>query len=184
MKKKIYLRRKFFLRRKKTYFEINKNFFTPLVKMIQKKNSSKLVNLSIYYPSYFEVNVLKLFEIKYFDKFCIQLPIIKYDNTIEFYNWKRGDILQVNKFGMLEPLRNNRKMVPDIILVPLLAYDNKKNRLGYGKGFYDRYLKKYSKQKNFFLTIGVAFSSQKHHNLPITANDVKLDYILTEKGIF
>ena len=70
------------------------------------------------------------------------------------------------------------------MLVPLLAYDNKKNRLGYGKGFYDRYLKKYLKKYKNILTIGIAFSFQKHHKLPVFNNDVKLNYILTEKGIF
>ena len=68
---------------------------------------------------------------------------------------------------------------PDIILVPLLAFDSKKVRLGYGKGFYDRYLKKNKK----ILTVGIAFSFQRHHKLPTNNNDIKLDYILTEKGI-
>ena len=56
----------------------------------------------------------------------------------------------------------------------------KKYRLGYGKGFYDRYLKIF---KNI-LTVGVAFSFQKHHKLPINNKDMKLNYILTEKGIY
>ena len=70
-----------------------------------------------------------------------------------------------------------------LILVPVLAFDIKKNRLGYGKGFYDRYLNKYLKKYSNIITVGVAFSFQKHHKLPIDKNDVKLDYILTEKGI-
>ena len=60
----------------------------------------------------------------------------------------------------------------------------KKNRLGYGKGFYDRYLKKYLKKNNNILTIGIAFSFQKYHTLPTSNKDVNLNYILTEKGIF
>ena len=47
---------------------------------------------------------------------------------------------------MLEPLKKFNHIIPNIMLVPLLAYDSKKNRLGYGKGFYDRYLKKYLKK--------------------------------------
>ena len=70
------------------------------------------------------------------------------------------------------------------MLVPLLAYDKKKNRLGYGKGYYDKYLGKLKKFGKKMITIGVAFSFQKHDNLPVNINDVKLDYILTEKGIF
>ena len=63
-------------------------------------------------------------------------------------------------------------------------FDSKKNRLGYGKGFYDKYLNKYLRRYKKILTIGVAFSFQKHHRLPINRNDVKLDFIITEKGIY
>ena len=103
---------------------------------------------------------------------------------MRFYEWKKNNILQINKFGMLEPLELSSHIIPNIMLIPLLAYDNKNNRLGYGGGFYDRYLNKYLKKNNNILTIGIAFSFQKHHNLPISNNDVKLNYILTEKGIF
>ena len=95
---------------------------------------------------------------------------------------EKNELLFVNKFGMLEPAKTHVK-VPDVILVPILVYDKKKYRLGYGKGYYDRYLKKYLKQYKNILTVGVAFSFQKHHKLPINHNDVKLDFIITEKGI-
>ena len=84
---------------------------------------------------------------------------------------------------ILEPALLSTHIVPDIMLVPLLAYDNQNNRLGYGGGFYDRYLKKYLKTNKNILTIGIAFSFQKHHKIPVSKNDVKLNYILTEKGI-
>ena len=87
------------------------------------------------------------------------------------------------KFGILEPEETQAK-VPDVMLVPLLAFDKNKYRLGYGNGFYDRYLNKYLKQFKNILTVGVAFSFQRHHKLPINQNDVKLNYIITEKGIF
>jgi 5-formyltetrahydrofolate cyclo-ligase len=83
---------------------------------------------------------------------------------------------------MLEPAKSKAKL-PDIMLVPLLAFDKNKYRLGYGKGFYDRYLNTYLKQFKHILTVGVAFSFQKYHKLPISRNDVKLDFIITEKGI-
>ena len=89
----------------------------------------------------------------------------------------------VNKFGLLEPTKSNF-LIPDLMLIPIVAFDKDKYRLGYGKGFYDRYLNKYLKKFKNILTIGVAFSFQKHHKLPKDKNDVKLDYILTEKGIY
>ena len=57
-----------------------------------------------------------------------------------------------------------------------------KNRLGYGGGYYDRYLNKFLKKNNNILTVGIAFSFQKHHKIPTNKEDVKLKYILTEKG--
>ena len=100
-----------------------------------------------------------------------------------FGKWRKNDVMKINKFGMLEPLKKFKKIDPNIMLVPLLAYDKSNNRLGYGGGFYDRFLNKFLKKTKNILTIGIAFSFQKHHKLPISANDVKLDYILTEKGI-
>ena len=178
------LRKKYFFIRKKNYYNIGSNFFSPLIKLIKKKYRKKNVNLLSYYPSSFEVNVLKLFETSIKKKIKIFLPSLKSNNSMDFYQWNNQDILQVNKFGMLEPFEQLNKAIPKIILVPLLAYDYKKNRLGYGKGFYDRYLKKYLKKYNNILTIGIAFSFQKYHKLPVHDNDVKLNYILTEKGIF
>ena len=84
---------------------------------------------------------------------------------------------------MLEPAKTKPK-IPDIILVPILAFDKDKYRLGYGKGFYDRYLYRYLKQFKNIMTVGVAFSFQKHHKLPVNQNDVKLNFIITEKGIY
>ena len=77
-----------------------------------------------------------------------------------------------------------QKKTPDIMLIPLLAFDSDNNRLGYGGGYYDRYLNKYLKDRQNILTIGIAFSFQKFNKLPITNKDMKLNYILTEKGIF
>ena len=93
------------------------------------------------------------------------------------------DVLFVNCFGMLEPIKTQTK-IPDVMLIPTLAFDSYKYRLGYGKGFYDSYLNKYLKNYKKILTVGVAFSFQRHHKLPINQNDVKLDIIITEKGIY
>ena len=101
---------------------------------------------------------------------------------MNFYEWKKHDILTLNKYGVPEPM-NLKKKIPSIILVPLLAFDKNKNRLGYGKGFYDRYLTKNFKANKKILAVGVAFSFQKHHKLPVNYKDFKLDYIITEKGV-
>ena len=180
MQKKERLRKKYYIIRKKNYFDIEPNFFDPFVKLIKKNYKKKIINLSSYYPSDFEVNTLKLLEKNFSNKIKIILPVIRGKNSINFYKWKNKEVLKVNKFGMLEPFIQLDQIIPDVMFVPLLSYDKNKNRLGYGKGFYDRYLKRYDN----ILTIGIAFSFQKYHKLPVINNDVKLNYILTEKGIF
>ena len=183
MQEKDLIRKKYFFLRKKKYFEIEKFFFSSFIKLIKKKFIKKKINLSIYYPASFELNVLKLLEINYFARQNILLPVIEENNLMNFFKWKKNEALFVNKYGMLEPIKSIA-VIPDAIIVPLLAFDKKKHRLGYGKGFYDRYLNKYLKKFNKIITIGIAFSFQKYHKLPVKNNDVKLDYILTEKGIF
>lgn len=182
MDKKAFIRKKFFLKRKNGYFEIKVNYFLPLIDLIKKKFYKKK-NISIYYPNSYEINILKILEIKYFKNFNFLLPIIEKNNEMNFYKWKKNEILFINEHGIPEPLKT-KKIVPDILLVPLLAYDINKNRIGYGKGYYDKYLNKYIKNNKNILAIGVAFSFQKSHNLPVNNKDFKLNYVITEKGIF
>ena len=183
MKQKINLRKKYFHLREKKYYNINKDFFLPLLKLIKSRLKKKLVKLALYYPSNYELNVLKLLEFNSILAHDILLPVIDKNNLMNFFSWKKNDVLFVNKYGMLEPAKTQPK-IPDIILVPILVFDKKKYRLGYGKGFYDRYLIKNLKQFKDILTVGVAFSFQKHHKLPINKNDVKLDFIITEEGVY
>ena len=183
MQQKSKLRKKYLKIRKENYFEIDKNFFSPLLKLIKKNIRKKSIKIALYYPSNFELDVLKVLELKYFSHQTILLPVAEKNDLMNFYQWKKNDVLTVNKFGILEPIKAEAK-IPDIIIIPLLAFDKDKYRLGYGKGYYDRYLNKHIKQyKKNTMTVGVAFSFQKHNKLPINKNDVKMDFILTEKGI-
>jgi 5-formyltetrahydrofolate cyclo-ligase len=183
MQQKIILRKKYFNLRKKKYYDVDKNFFLPLIKFIRFKLKKKLIKIALYYPSNFELNVLKILEFNNISSQDILLPVINKNNQMRFFSWKQNDLLLVNQFGILEPVKTKAK-VPDIMLVPILVFDKNKYRLGYGKGFYDRYLNKYLKHFKNILTVGIAFSFQRHHKLPINQKDVKLDYIITEKGIY
>ncbi len=176
--------RKYFLNlRKKKYYEIDKEFFSPLIRLIKSNFKKKSLKIALYYPSGFEINVLKLLENNYMTSQNILLPVIEKNNKMNFFTWKNNQVLLVNKLGMLEPVKTSKK-IPNLIIVPILAFDIGKYRLGYGKGYYDRYLNKYLKIFKNILTVGVAFSFQKHHKLPRNKNDVGLNYILTEKGIY
>ena len=183
MYRKNILRENYINLRKKKYYEIDKEFFSPLLDFIKSNFKRDDLKLALYYPTNFETNVLKLLENKYMINKNILLPVIEKENVMNFFPWKKNHVLLVNKFGILEPIKTNFK-IPNIILVPILAFDRNKYRLGYGKGFYDRYLNKYLRKFSNILTVGVAFSFQKHHKLPVSNNDVKLDYILTEKGMY
>jgi 5-formyltetrahydrofolate cyclo-ligase len=102
---------------------------------------------------------------------------------MNFVKWKNLDPLKVNNFGMLDPYLQGKFLTPDVMLVPLLAFDSQNNRLGYGKGFYDKYLSKFLRNKKKIITIGIAFSFQKYNKLPVSNLDIKLNFILTEKGL-
>ena len=183
MQNKIATRKKAFINRKNKYFEVTDNFFKPLVKLLNIKNKKKNFSLSLYYPSNYEVNILKLFGLIEIKKTKTLLPVIKSKNQMKFVKWQYLDPLKVNYFGMLDPCLQTKPLIPDTMLVPLLAFDSKNNRLGYGKGFYDKFLSKFLRNRKKITTIGVAFSFQKYNKLPVSKLDIKLDYILTEKGL-
>ena len=182
MKQKKLIRKEYHLLRKTKYYKIHSDFFIPFIDMIKPIFKKKKIKLALYYPSLFEINVLKLLDIDYISKQSLFLPIIEKKNSMNFFPWKKNEVLQINQYGMLEPIKSKHDH-PNVMLMPLLAFDDNKYRLGYGKGFYDRYLNKYLKKYKNILTVGVAFSFQKYHKLPINNKDVKLDYILTDKGI-
>ena len=177
------LRKKYLNLRKNKYFNIDKSFFLPLINMIRNKFKKKKIKVALYYPSNFELNVLKILDYRNFSNQEILLPVTEKNNLMNFFSWEKNEVLYVGKFGILEPRKTIPK-IPDLILVPILAFDKNKYRLGYGKGFYDRYLNRYLKKFKNILTVGIAFSFQRQDNLPISQKDVKLDYIITEKGIF
>ena len=102
---------------------------------------------------------------------------------MSFKSWIFKEPLYVNKFGILEPKDNKKKIIPDLVLVPLVAFDKKLNRIGYGKGYYDRSLKKISKNKKKIISLGIAYSFQKCRDIPVNKHDFKLDYIFTDRGI-
>ena len=98
---------------------------------------------------------------------------------MNFFNWSTTDPLTINKFGIPEP-NSNKIVYPGVLLVPIVAYDKHYNRIGYGGGFYDRYISRIRKTKKV-LTIGLAYSFQKVRKVPNNNNDIRLDFIVTDK---
>ena len=98
---------------------------------------------------------------------------------MDFFYWSTKDPLAVNKYGIPEPTSKKIKY-PNILLVPLVAFDSSLNRVGYGGGFYDRYINRIKKNQKI-ITIGLAYSFQKVKKIPVNKYDNKLDFIITEK---
>ena len=181
---KIFLRNKFLSRRKKKYLTVEKFNFDLIFHLIRKQFHSKKITIGGYYPSNYEVNTLSFLKKAEKKKFKIVLPVISPSNTMSFQPWIFKEPLQVNKFGMLEPKNSSKNIIPDLIMVPLVAFDSYLNRIGYGKGYYDRILRKITKRENKIISLGVAYSFQKCKKIPTNKHDFKLDYVFTEKKLY
>jgi 5-formyltetrahydrofolate cyclo-ligase len=184
---KSFLRNKALLQRKKKNLKKNKFNFNLIFQLIKKHFDNNKVIIGCYYPSNHEVDILKFIEDASKRKFKIVLPVIKTSNNsnkMSFESWFFKEPLYVNKFGMLEPEYLKKNIIPDLIIVPLVAFDNNLNRIGYGKGYYDRSLRMINKNKKNMISLGVAYSFQKCQKIPTNKYDFKLDYIFTEKGFF
>jgi 5-formyltetrahydrofolate cyclo-ligase len=157
--------------------QVNFNQITKILK--KKKITNKIIGG--YYPVNFEIDDLALLRKFKKNKFNICLPVIKKNFQMDFYPWTFSEPLKINRYGIPEPEIKNI-VYPDVLLIPLLAFDKSLNRLGYGGGYYDRLIKKLSKKKNI-IKIGLAFSIQEIDKVPINIYDQKLDYIVTNKNI-
>ncbi len=174
------LRKKLILLRKKNFkkFENIENRILDIIKY----NKLNVKTIGGYYPINYEVECSTVFKKLLEKKFSISLPVISNSNQMNFFNWSSDTYLKVNNMGIPEPVAK-KIIYPDIILVPLVGFDQNKFRLGYGGGYYDRYIEKVRKFKKF-KTIGLSFSFQRVKKLPIDKYDKKLDFIITEKNIF
>ena len=105
---KSYLRNKFLLQRKKKYLTPEKFNFTLIFKLIKKHFNTKKVSIAGYYPSYYEVDILKFLEEASKKNFKITLPVIKSSTSMSFKSWIIKEPLYVSKFGMLEPKSTNK----------------------------------------------------------------------------
>ena len=173
------IRKKILKIRKKEIYKDFKINFKSIIKILKKK---KIYGKTIggYYPFNHEVNIMEILDNFEKKKYLITLPKIKKNNKMDFFSWSIKEPLIVNKFGIPEPSSKEIKY-PNILLVPLVAFDKDLNRIGYGGGYYDRYIKKIKKKKKL-ISIGLAYSFQKVKKIPINKCDMKLDFIITEKN--
>ena len=114
-----------------------------------------------------------------FQLVCLPV-VIGDDQPLDLRLWEQGAPLYEAGFGTLAPSELAPRVEPDIVLMPLLGFDRRGTRLGYGGGYYDRTLERLSKRPKL---VGIAFSIQELEDIPRDAHDVPLDTIVTETGV-
>ncbi len=131
-----------------------------------------------YYPIDNEIDILPVLQ-------DIQNPTalpctVQQNSPLIFKLWQQGDPMDTDIYNIPCPTANAPIVTPDIILVPLLAFDIRGYRLGYGGGFYDRTLEKYTPP----ITIGISINALQIAAVPTQPTDQRLTHIITETQIF
>lgn len=146
-----------------------------ILKLIETFRDVKIVGL--YSAINSEVNLTSMYESLY-DR-ALAFPSVSDDMVFKIYEGTLVD----GKYAK-EPTESAQKCVPDVIIVPLLGFDKKGNRVGYGKGYYDKYIAAARAENRALIVIGAAFSIQEEPEIPCDFHDQKLDFIVTEVGIY
>lgn len=114
----------------------------------------------------------------------LALPVVAGDSgRLIFREWRPGAPLAPAGFGTLGPRENAQEVLPDLVITPLLAFDRRGCRLGYGGGFYDRSLTALRASGKCKLAIGLGFSAQRVQQVPVSDADARLDGVVTETGV-
>ena len=103
-------------------------------------------------------------------------------NPLSMRAFAFGDELASGQWGIREPKLDAPEVVPDIMLVPLLAFDRNGHRIGYGAGYYDMTIAKFRAMKPV-IAAGIAFAAQEIDQVPVTPRDARLDLVLTEREV-
>ena len=112
--------------------------------------------------------------------FVSSFPHMTSDSHMVFKECTARDLVETNSHGRTfrEPPKENKDVVPEVLIIPGLGFDHRGNRLGRGKGYYDRFL-----NNNDVVKIGICFHEQLVDEIPIEKYDVLMDYIITDKVV-
>jgi len=133
-----------------------------------------------YYPLGNEVNLLEAAQTALDVGKCIGFPRIEGD-LMQFYKIESLEEFQEGCFHVMEPTSDVvLKAEKPLILVPGLVFDSRKNRMGYGKGYYDRYTADVPQA----IKVGIAYELQVVDKIPVNSFDIPMDYVITESGIW
>ncbi len=166
---------------------VNQNFINNLLPRIYSNPSDIF---SVYLASYNEVKTSLITQYFCENNIGFSYPkIIAKNHPLEFILAKSQQKFEANKIypSLLEPKEdeNTKRVIPNFIIMPLLAFDHLGNRLGMGGGFFDRTISSIKEQDIKIITIGLGYCYQRIETiLPTENTDQKLDFIVTEKNIF
>jgi 5-formyltetrahydrofolate cyclo-ligase len=135
-----------------------------------------------YFPVHDELDPIPLLEALRAQGLRTALPVVRPGPDLIFREWSQGARLKRGKFGLAQPGAESPELMPDIVLVPLLAFDRKGGRLGYGAGYYDAALRR-MRRHGPVAAIGIAFDEQEFPEVPQEPQDEPLDTILTPSRV-
>ena len=140
--------------------------------------------MSAFFPYQSEIDTRPLLGKLAGEGWTTALPIvIALGEPLIFRRWLSGEPTVPGVWGIPRPMDASPLVEPDVLLVPLMAFDRQGYRLGYGGGFYDRTLEMLRSQKSI-IAIGVAYGAQEVDAVPHADHDQALDFIMTEKEVF
>jgi len=114
----------------------------------------------------------------------LALPVIVgSDSALAFRSFSLREALVRGPLGILQPAARSAELVPDVLLVPLAAFDRSGHRIGFGGGYYDRTISTLREFKRA-VAIGIAFAVQEIEAVPVLPHDAGLDFVLTERDTF
>lgn len=138
-----------------------------------------------YFPFRSEFDVLPLLRVLHESDRALALPVIGGSGErLVFRRYRPADALAINALGIPEPGLEAPSVEPTHILVPLLAFDDRGYRLGYGGGYYDRTLAAFRAEGRHVASIGIGFDLQRIERVPCDARDERLELIATERELY
>lgn len=136
-----------------------------------------------YWPMDNEADVRPLLETLHGQGCRLCLPaVIEASKPLVFREWAPGEPLVGGAHGTRHPQETAQSLIPQVVLAPLLAYDARGWRLGFGAGYYDRTLQNL-RRSNEIIAVGVGYGCQEFPDIPHEETDQRLDAIVTEKGV-
>jgi 5-formyltetrahydrofolate cyclo-ligase len=152
-------------------------------KLIESQEYKKADRIAVYYPVGSEVQTLEIIRDALVNKKKVGLPRVINDDEIKFYQIMEKSLEEVEftkgKYGIMENIASTVELDQiDLLIIPGVAFDDECNRIGYGKGYYDRFVG----QNDTGYIVGLAFENQIVKYIPINELDQKVDCIITNKN--